>query len=81
VNVRVLYFAVTRELAGIGEESFELETGATIASARAAIEARHPALRATDARLRVAKNESFALDAEAIAHGDVIALIPPVAGG
>lgn len=81
MKVRVLYFAVARELAGVGEESLELGTGATIAIARAAIEVRHPALRATDARLRVAKNESFATDAETLADGDVLALIPPVAGG
>jgi len=81
VKIRVLYFAVARELAGVGEESLELDAGATIAIARAAIEARHPSLLATDARLRVAKNESFASDAESIAEGDVLALIPPVAGG
>jgi molybdopterin converting factor subunit 1 len=81
VKVRVLYFAVARELAGVGEELLELAPGASIAIARAAIEARHPSLLATDARLRVAKNESFAGDADAVADGDVLALIPPVAGG
>jgi molybdopterin converting factor subunit 1 len=81
VNVRVLYFAVARELAGVSEERLVLEAGATIAIARRAIESLHPALLATDGRLRVAKNEAFAADTETLADGDVLALIPPVAGG
>jgi molybdopterin converting factor subunit 1 len=81
VNVRVLYFAVARELAGVREEMIELDEGATIATARRAIESRHPALLATDARLRAARNEVFATDTEPLADGDVLALIPPVAGG
>ncbi|MFO0685749.1 MAG: molybdopterin converting factor subunit 1 [Sandaracinus sp.] len=81
MKVRVLYFAVARELAGTREEELELEAPATIAEARRAIERAHPALGARDARLRVAKNESFAGDAEPLADGDVLAILPPVAGG
>jgi molybdopterin converting factor subunit 1 len=82
VKVRVLYFAIARELAGTGEEEIELEAGASIAAARRAIEARHPGLAATDTRLRVAKNEVFVTgDDERLAEADVLALIPPVAGG
>jgi molybdopterin converting factor subunit 1 len=81
VKVRVLYFAVTRDLAGTSEEELELDEGSTIATARRAIEAKHPTLSASDARLRVAKNEAFATDSESLAQGDVLALIPPVAGG
>ena len=80
MKVRVLYFAVARELAGTREETIEVE-GATLADARRAIESLHPTLSATDTRLRVAKNEAFAADTESIADGDVLALIPPVAGG
>lgn len=81
MRVRVLYFAVARELAGRREEELELAEGATIAEARRAIEHAHPWLLATDARLRVAKNEAFAGDGERLAEGDVLALLPPVAGG
>lgn len=81
MKISVLYFAIARDLAGMAEEVLELDEPATIASARVAIEALHPALKATDTRLRVAKNEVFASDAEALAEGDVLALIPPVAGG
>jgi sulfur-carrier protein len=33
------------------------------------------------AMVRVARNEAFAADSERLDDGDVIALIPPVAGG
>ena len=81
MRVRVLYFAVARELAGCGEEVLALSDGATIATARAAIERAHPALQASDTRLRAARNEVFATDTDVLAEGDVLALIPPVAGG
>jgi molybdopterin converting factor subunit 1 len=81
MRVRVLYFAVARELAGVREETIEIADGATVRDAREAIAARHPALAATDARLRAARNEAFVGDAETLADGDVLALIPPVAGG
>lgn len=82
MRVRVLYFAVARELAGTGEEAITLADGATVGDARRVIAAAHAALAATDARLRVARNEVFVTsDAELLADGDVLALIPPVAGG
>jgi molybdopterin converting factor small subunit len=31
--------------------------------------------------VRIARNEAFAEPSEALAEGDVLALIPPVAGG
>ncbi len=81
MKVRVLYFAVARELAGTREDDLVLAPGATIGEARRAIERAHPALGASDARLRVAKNEAFAADGETLAEGDVLAILPPVAGG
>ncbi len=81
MKVRVLYFAIARELAGTSEDEIVLEPGASVRDARRGIAARHPALGATDGRLRVARNEAFADDAEPLADGDVIAIIPPVAGG
>lgn len=81
MKVRVLYFAVARELAGTREEELTIAAGATVGDARRAIERAHPSLGASDARLRVARNEVFASDAEALAEGDVLAIVPPVAGG
>jgi molybdopterin converting factor subunit 1 len=81
VKIRVLYFAVARELAGVHEEEIVIDEPASIADARRVIAARHPSLASTDVRLRVARNEAFADEHEALAEGDVLAIIPPVAGG
>ena len=79
--MRVLYFAIARELAGVREEEITIDEGTCIADARRAIAALHPSLGSTDSRLRVARNEAFASDDDVLADGDVLAIIPPVAGG
>jgi molybdopterin synthase catalytic subunit len=81
VRVRVLHFAVVRERVGSDTEELELPHGATVADAVAALVARHPALDAIVPRLRTAVNRTFAEPAAALADGDELALIPPVAGG
>jgi molybdopterin converting factor small subunit len=47
----------------------------------ALLERRHPGLKGCLGGVRVAVNECFAEAAESIRSGDVVALIPPVAGG
>jgi molybdopterin converting factor subunit 1 len=82
VTVTVLYFAKARDLAGLGSE--ELELGSDVRTLRDLLKKlaeRHPPLRGALERMRVARNEAFAELDEQPCHGDVIALIPPVAGG
>jgi molybdopterin converting factor subunit 1 len=80
--VRVLYFAGLRDEVGLEEESLELADGAISVGALAErLAARHPAFAERRKHVRIARNEAFAPDDELLAHGDVIALIPPVAGG
>jgi molybdopterin converting factor subunit 1 len=82
VTVTVLYFAAVRELAGTDEERITLPEGVATIGDLARFLARHrPALEGRLASVRLARNETFATDDEPIADGDVIALIPPVAGG
>ena len=81
MRIRVLYFASARELAGTSEEPIDLEDGATIAGALAAVADRHAALAPHLPRLRVARNEVFAALSDQLDADDVLALIPPVAGG
>lgn len=80
MRLKVLYFAHLRDLVGSGEESLET-SAATVAALRPELERRHPALGGRWASIRFAKNEAFAAADEALADGDVIALLPPVAGG
>jgi molybdopterin converting factor subunit 1 len=82
MRVRVLYFAAVRELAGVEEEALDLPAEVrTISDFVGVLERRRPALAGTLGSVRVARNEAFAEAGEPIADGDVLALIPPVAGG
>ena len=81
MRVRVLYFAVVRERLGRDEETLELADGADVRAAWAELERRHPELGALRSVVKLAVNEEFAPLERGLAEGDVIALIPPVAGG
>jgi molybdopterin converting factor subunit 1 len=82
MSVRVLYFAGLREAIGIAEESLPLPPNVlTVGDLRAHLADRHRPYEQSRACVRVARNERFAGDEERLVDGDVIALIPPVAGG
>jgi molybdopterin synthase sulfur carrier subunit len=82
VTLRILYFAGLRDALGLAEETVELPEGVRTVGALAELLAqRHPAYRERRAHVRIARNEAFATDDEPLAAGDVVALIPPVAGG
>jgi molybdopterin converting factor subunit 1 len=82
MRVKMLYFAVVRELCDCAEESLELPPGVLrIAELSRHLEARHPALSGQLDAVRFAVNETFAARDGVIADGDVVAVIPPVAGG
>ncbi len=81
--IRVLYFAGLRDAVGLSEESIELspQVGSTVGELCAHLAVRHRAYADRRAHVRVARNEAFADASEALVDGDVLALIPPVAGG
>lgn len=82
MSISVLYFAAVRDLVGVAEEKLSLPAGvATIASLAAHLAKLHPELEGRLSPVRFARNEEFAALEDAVADGDVIALIPPVAGG
>ena len=82
MRVQVLYFAAVRELVGIAAEDVDLPaTVDTIAAFVSWLEGAHGELAGRMASVRIARNECFARADERIAEGDVLALIPPVAGG
>ena len=82
MKVRILYFAAVRELVGAEEEEVDLAPEvADVGAFRAWLERTRPALAGRMGHVRLARNEAFASDGEALAEGDVLALIPPVAGG
>src|SRR3954453_21790318 len=81
MQVEVLYFAMLRERVGRERESLDLRAGADVAAARAAVVALHPELAPLLPRVQAAVNRVMADDGKALADGDELAFIPPVAGG
>ncbi len=82
MSVQVLYFAALRDLTGLAEEQLELP--AEVRLVRDLLEHLprvRPTLAGKLASVRVALDEGFATDSDALAGVRVIALIPPVAGG
>jgi molybdopterin converting factor subunit 1 len=80
--VRVLYFAALRDAVGVSEESLDLPDDVTTVGRLADhLAALHRVFAERRGHVRIARNEAFALDEEALSDGDVVALIPPVAGG
>ncbi len=79
-NIEILYFAAVADLVGRREERLAVEAG-TVAELAAELERRHETLRGRLQNVRFAVNEAFVQDRDALTDGDVVAIIPPVAGG
>jgi molybdopterin converting factor subunit 1 len=82
LTIQILYFAAIRDLAGKAQESIALGPDVrTVAALRAHLEHTIPAFARRLDAVRWAKNEVFVGMDATLSDGDVIALIPPVAGG
>lgn len=82
MRVQALFFAVTRDLAGVADATVDVPGDApTVTDFVRAIEAAYPGLAGRMGSVRIARNERFASLDVALAEGDVLALVPPVSGG
>ena len=82
MRITVLYFAAVRDLVGKGEEQIDVpEQVVTIGALADHLVVRHRNLEGRLGPVRFAKNEEFVTYEATLTAGDVIALIPPVAGG
>ena len=81
MRVTVRLFAGLRDLAGTGELTAEVATGATIADVWAGVVARHPALAPYGRSLSAARNLEYTRLTAPVAEADEIAFLPPVSGG
>lgn len=82
MRIKLLYFAAVRELVGKDEEDVDLPASvSTIGELAAHLPKVHATLAGRLASVRLARNETFATNDERLENGDVVALIPPVAGG
>lgn len=81
MRVRLLLFALYRELAGTGELELELPADATAADAVDALRSRGSGCARIPAQPVVAVNQVYASLSTRLSAGDELALLPPVAGG
>lgn len=81
MRIRVLFFAVLRERAGVTETSLELPEGATVGDALTALAARWPSLGVPGPGVRCAVEREFSDASRPLVEGQELALIPPVSGG
>lgn len=81
MRVRVLYFAVLRERLGRESQELALPPGSTARDLLRLLLREHPELTSLAKILKLAVNEEFVPESRELADGDVVALLPPVAGG
>jgi sulfur-carrier protein len=82
LNVKVLYFAAARELASKGSETLVIPGGATISDLKNEILQRHPPLRRLEDSVRYSVNLSLVSEEDLpLQEGDIVGVLPAVAGG
>jgi len=81
MKIRLLFFAVLRDIAGRSEDVVDLPDGARAGDVWQRLRDEHPALRDYIQPPMIAVNESYVSAEEPLRDGDELAFIPPVAGG
>ena len=81
MKVRLLHFAVLRDIAGRDEEELALPEGTTARDVWQTLRGAHANLAAYLQPPMSAINESYASPDTVLRDGDELAFIPPVAGG
>lgn len=81
MRVRLLFFAVLRDIAGTAERDLDVAEGATPYDVWQSLRGSYPKLADYDKPPLVAINEAYAPPGATLRDGDELAFIPPVAGG
>jgi len=81
MRISILFFASYRDLVGMGETALNLPPGADVSAAVAELRGKGGGFERLPAHPVVAVNEEYAPDDRPLRDGDVMAFIPPVAGG
>lgn len=81
VTIRLLFFAVLRDITGRDDAVLELAADTTPAGVWNLLRQQHPALAVWSSPPMVAVNESYTRPDTPLHDGDELAFIPPVAGG
>ena len=81
VRVKVLFFGMLKDIAGLGGEEVELAEGTTLGAVFDHYAGRLPALERHRSSILLARNHEFGAAATPLADGDEVAFLPPVSGG
>lgn len=81
MQVRVLFFALLRDRAGVAHTTLELSKGANVADAAQKLGEEFPAITSFLPRVAFAVNQSYVPRETRLSDGDELAVIPPVSGG
>ena len=80
--VRVIFFSVLRELAGVEEVEISMSCGETqVSDILQQVYHDYPRIESWNTKLLIAINGEFADRSELLGDGDELALMPPVQGG
>jgi len=81
MKIRVLFFGVTHDLAGLQQEEAEIPEGSSLDGLWERYAARFPRLNDLSTVLLLAVNQEIANRARVLQDGDEVAFLPPVSGG
>ena len=81
MQVQVLYFGIVKERLGLSDESFDVESGATVSGLLDLLKTRHPDFAEGVDSVRIAVNEEYVKNDHVLEDEDEVAVIPPVSGG
>ena len=79
--VRVLYFAGARDLSSASDERVEVRDGADLGELTRKVLMAHPRLKSMGRSVRFSVNLEVAEEGVRLKEGDVVGVLPPVAGG
>ncbi len=81
MNVRLLYFAVLRDITGTGDAVMSLKEGTRASDVWQSLRGQYAQLADYRQPPMIAVNETYATPETVLHEGDELAFIPPVAGG
>ncbi|HEY7168038.1 MAG TPA: molybdopterin converting factor subunit 1 [Candidatus Binatia bacterium] len=81
MNVRIKFFAILREKAGVSETVRDLPDGSTVADLWHVLQKDYPKLDVAGIRLLYAVNQEYVTPDRVLQDSDEVVFIPPVSGG
>lgn len=81
MNIRVKFFATTRDAVGKDEMMLSMQEGTTVGALLDVLTQKHPRLEGWKKYIRLAVNWEYIEHDQVLHDNDEVAVIPPVSGG